>query len=314
MSTLTLPLPRTTAHGIPVPDLLDSDRKGLTKKETAADHPTWCPGCGDFSVLALYYKLIEKRKVWHEKICTIAGIGCSSRFPYFVQAHGAHFIHGRALCFASGVSLSRPDLHVFVFGGDGDAFSIGGNHFNHTARKNVKMTYVVMDNHVYGLTKKQTSPTSPIGFKSKTDVWGSTDRPINPAKQAIAAGATFVARSTATNIPHLLKTMEAAMDHDGFSFIQCLSECIEFYPGAFDNSNPRKGGAFAEVPADHDPTDEYAAYKLADTATPGVFGTLYQVNRPTKNANEAKLVADHRAKVEGLADWQILKKSFDRMK
>jgi 2-oxoglutarate ferredoxin oxidoreductase subunit beta len=312
MSTLTLP--RTTAHGIPVPDLLDSDRKGLTKKETAADHPTWCPGCGDFSVLALYYKLIEKRKVWHEKICTIAGIGCSSRFPYFVQAHGAHFIHGRALSFASGVSLSRPDLHVFVFGGDGDAFSIGGNHFNHTARKNVKMTYVVMDNHVYGLTKKQTSPTSPIGFKSKTDVWGSTDRPINPAKQAIAAGATFVARSTATNIPHLLKTMEAAMDHDGFSFIQCLSECIEFYPGAFDNSNPRKGGAFAEVPADHDATDEYAAYKLADAATPGFFGTLYQVNRPTKNANEAKLVAEHRGKVVGLADWQILKKSFDRMK
>src|SRR5215204_6068644 len=173
------------------------ERKGLTKKEIAADHPTWCPGCGDFSVLALYYKLIEKRKIWHEKICTIAGIGCSSRFPYFVQAHGAHFIHGRALPFASGVSLSRPDLHVFVFGGDGDAFSIGGNHFNHTARKNVKLTYVVMDNFVYGLTKKQTSPTSPIGFKSKTDLWGATDRPINPMKQAIAAGATFVARSTA---------------------------------------------------------------------------------------------------------------------
>jgi 2-oxoglutarate ferredoxin oxidoreductase subunit beta len=312
MSTLTLP--RTTAAGIPVPELLDTERKGLTKKETAADHPTWCPGCGDFSVLALYYKLIEKRKVWHEKICTVAGIGCSSRFPYFVQAHGAHFIHGRALSFASGVSLSRADLHVFVFGGDGDAFSIGGNHFNHTARKNVKMTYVVMDNHVYGLTKKQTSPTSPIGFKSKTDVWGSTDRPINPVKQAIAAGATFVARSTATNIPHLLKTMEAAMDHDGFSFIQCLSECIEFYPGAFDGANPRKGGSFPEVPAEHDVTDEYGAYKLADAEGPGVFGTFYQVNRPTKNANEAKLVAEHRAKVAGLADWEILKKSFDRMK
>jgi 2-oxoglutarate ferredoxin oxidoreductase subunit beta len=310
----TLTLPRTSSHGIPVPELLDSDRKGLTKKETAADHPTWCPGCGDFSVLALYYKLIEKRKIWHENICTVAGIGCSSRFPYFVQAHGVHFIHGRALSFASGVSLSRPDLHVFVFGGDGDAFSIGGNHFNHTARKNVKMTYVVMDNHVYGLTKKQTSPTSPVGFKSKTAVWGSTDRPINPAKQAIAAGATFVARATATNIPHLLKTMEAAMDHDGFSFIQCLSECIEFFPGAFDNANPRKGGVFPEVPADHDVTDESSASKLADDPTPGMFGTLYQVNRPTKNANEAKLVAEHRGKLVGLADWQILKKSFDRMK
>src|ERR1700742_5126645 len=312
MSTATLP--RTTVAPGALPAIPGEERKGLTKKEIVADHPTWCPGCGDFSVLALYFKLIEKRKMWHEKITTIAGIGCSSRFPYFVQAHGAHFIHGRALAFASGVSLSRPDLHVFVFGGDGDAFSIGGNHFNHTARKNVKMTYVVMDNHVYGLTKKQTSPTSPIGFKSKTDVWGSTDRPINPAKQAIAAGATFVARATATNIPHLLKTMEAAMDHDGFSFIQCLSECIEFYPGAFDPANPRKGGTFPEVPAEHDVTNEYAAYKLADAEGPGVFGLFYKVNRPTKNANEAKLIADTRAKQGDLADWQILKKNFDRMK
>ena len=112
-----------------------------------------------------------------------------------MQAHGAHYIHGRALSFASGVSLSRPDLHVFAFG-DGDAFSIGGNHFMHTARKNVKMTYVVMDNFVYGLTKKQTSPTSPLGFKSKTDNWGAFDRPINPMKLAISAGATFVARTS----------------------------------------------------------------------------------------------------------------------
>src|SRR5271165_4393521 len=132
----------------------DPERKGLTKKEISADHPTWCPGCGDFSVLALYFKLIEKRKLWHEKVTTVAGIGCSSRFPYFVQAHVVHFLHGRALPFATGVSLSRPDLHVFVFGGDGDAFSIGGNHVNHADRKNVKMSYVIMDNFVYGLTKK----------------------------------------------------------------------------------------------------------------------------------------------------------------
>ena len=156
--------------------------------------------------------------------------------------------------FASGVSLSRPDIHVFVFGGDGDAFSIGGNHFSHTARKNIKMTYVVMDNFVYGLTKKQTSPTSPIGFKSKTDIWGSTDRPINPMKQAIAAGATFVARTTHTNPNHVLEMMEAAMDHDGFSYIECLSECVEFYPGAFDASNPRKGGKFDLIPKEHDVT------------------------------------------------------------
>ncbi len=290
------------------------ERKPLTKKELAADHPTWCPGCGDFSVLALYFKLIEKRRLWHEKVVSVSGIGCSSRFPYFVQAHGAHYIHGRALPFASGISLTRPDLHVFVFSGDGDAFSIGGNHFTHTARKNIKMTLVVMDNEVYGLTKKQTSPTSPVGYKSKTDIWGAVDQPINPLKQAIAAGATFVARTTHTNPNHVLQMMEAALDHDGFSFIECLSECVEFYPGAFDAANPRKGGAFNLVPTDHDVTDELAAYRLAGAPAPGYFGLFYRVQRPTKNALEAKINADAQAKVVGLAPWQILAKSFERMK
>ena len=294
--------------------LPDAERKGLTKKEIAADHPTWCPSCGDFSVLALYFKLIEKRKLWHEKVTTVAGIGCSSRFPYFVQAHGVHFIHGRALPFASGVSLSRSDLHVFVFGGDGDAFSIGGNHVNHTARKNIKMTYVIMDNWVYGLTKKQTSPTSPLGFKSKTDTWGAVDYPMNPVKQAIAAGASFVARTSAANPAHLLQMMEAAMDHDGFSFVHCYSECVEFYEGAFDGANPRKGGVFNTIPAEHDVTNEVAAYKLADEAFPGYFGLFYKNTKPTKNAKEAQINESFREKFKGLKDWEILQKSFARMK
>ncbi len=314
MSSSTTEIPVRGGNITSVAPLPDSERKGLTKKEISADHPTWCPGCGDFSVLALYFKLIEKRKLWHEKITTVAGIGCSSRFPYFVQAHGAHYIHGRALPFASGISLSRPDLHVFVFGGDGDAFSIGGNHFNHTARKNINLTYVVMDNWVYGLTKKQTSPTSPIGFKSKTDVTGALDQPINPMKQAISAGATFVARTTSTNPNHVLQMMEAAMDHDGFSFVECLSECVEFYEGAFDASNPRKGGVFNTVPADHDVTDEIAAYKLAGEPFPGKFGIFYKANRATKNANEAKIIAAAREKTKDLKDWQILQKNFDRLK
>ena len=124
----------------------------LTKKALTADHPTWCPGCGDFAVLAAFYKVLERRQLPHESIVTLAGIGCSSRFPYFVNSHGAHFIHGRAVPLASGVSLARPDLHVFLFGGDGDGFSIGGNHLDHGARKNVRMTFVIMDNFVYGLT------------------------------------------------------------------------------------------------------------------------------------------------------------------
>lgn len=313
MTTQIIEIPPRGGN-ITVSPLPDSGRQPLTKKEIAADHPTWCPGCGDFSVLALYFKLIEKRKIWHEKITTVAGIGCSSRFPYFVQAHGAHYIHGRALPFASGISMSRPDLHVFVFGGDGDAFSIGGNHVNHTARKNIRMTYVIMDNFVYGLTKKQTSPTSPLGFKSKTDVWGAMDQPINPMKQLISAGATFVARATATNPNHLLQMMEAAMDHDGFSVIECLSECVEFFEGAFDAANPRKGGAFNSVPADHDVTDELAAYKLAGAGFPGYFGIFYHIKRPTKNANEAAINQKMQEKVKGLKDWQILQQNFSRSK
>src|SRR2546428_11824182 len=133
-------------------------------------------------------------------------------------------------------------------------------------------------------------------------------------KQAIAAGATFVARTTHSNPNHVMQMMEAAMDHDGFSFVECLSECVEFYEGAFDASNPRKGGVFNLVPADHDVTNEMAAYKLADEPFPGSFGIFYKVNRPTKNANEAKVNAGAMAKFKGLKDWEILKKNFDRMK
>jgi 2-oxoglutarate ferredoxin oxidoreductase subunit beta len=292
----------------------ETARKPLTKKELAAEHPTWCPGCGDFTVLAIFFKLIEKRGLWQEKITMVSGIGCSSRFPYFVQAHGAHYLHGRSLPFASGISLSRPDLHVFVFGGDGDFFSIGGNHINHVARKNIKMTCMIMDNFVYGLTKKQTSPTSPVGYKSKTDRSGAIDQPINPVKQLLATGATFVARTTHTNPNHMAQMMEAAMDHDGFSVIECLSECVEFYEGAFDAANPRKGGTFNLVPADHDVTDECAAYKLASAPFPGYFGIFYKNTRPSKNALEAKLNAAAQEKVKGLKDWQILKQTFDKMK
>ena len=304
-------LPAKPAMAVSAPG---AERKPLTRKEIAADHPTWCPGCGDFSVLALFFKLVEKRKLLQEKITTISGIGCSSRFPYFVQAHGAHYIHGRSLSFASGIALSRPDLHVFVFGGDGDLFSIGGNHFTHTARKNIKFTCVAMDNRVYGLTKKQTSPTSPLGFKSKTDIRGAVDYPINPLKQAIAAGATFGARTSSTNPNHLLQMMEAAMSHDGFSFIECLSECVEFYEGAFDSANPRKGGIFNLVPPGHDVTDEVAAYKLAGEPFPGHFGVFYKVTKPTKNAKEATLSQQASARFQGLKDWQILQETFDAMK
>ncbi len=298
----------------------------LTKKDLTADHPTWCPGCGDFAVLAAFYKVLEKLQIPHEKIVTIAGIGCSSRFPYFVNSHGLHFIHGRALPLATGVSISRPDLHVFVFGGDGDGFSIGGNHVDHAARKNVNLTYIIMDNFVYGLTKKQTSPTSPIGFKSKTDPGGSKDRPINPMKKLIAGGATFVARTHAAQVKHMMEMFERAIMHPGFSVVETLSECVVFYKGSFDDGNPRKGGVFEEIdekkwdgtPEDekrHDVTDESSAYAIADLQYPGKFGVFYEKDDvPTKNHTEQKWVEESRAAVKDADAKTLLKKRFSLMK
>lgn len=302
-----------------------AEPKKLTKKDLTADHPTWCPGCGDFAVLSAFFKVLEKLQYPHEKICTIAGIGCSSRFPYFVNGHGVHFIHGRALPLATGVSLSRPDLHVFAFGGDGDGYSIGGNHLDHAARKNVNLTYVVMDNFVYGLTKMQTSPTSPKGFKSKTDPTGSIDQPINPMKKLVYGGASFVARTHATQVKHMMQVFERAILHPGFSVVEVLSECVVFYPGIFDDGNPRKGGEFdiieekvgdgsSEDDARHDVTDGNAAYELASLQYPGKFGVFYQDRRPTKNELEQNWIDSSQKKVGDASTADLVSARFASMK
>lgn len=307
------------------PAAAGAPRAPLSKKALVADHPTWCPGCGDFAVLAAFYRVLEKLQYPHEKIVTFAGIGCSSRFPYFVNTHGGHFIHGRALPFAAGISLGRDDLHVFVFGGDGDGFSIGGNHLVHTARKNVRLTYVIMDNSVYGLTKKQTSPTSPVGFKSKTDPTGAIDQPVNPVRALLNSGASFVARSHAAQVNHMVEMIERAARHDGFSAVEILSECVEFNAGSFDAANPRKGGAFRTIelkkndgsPEDaqrHDPHDEVAALRLALDPWPGHFGVFYETSRPTKNALEATLIAKARERTKGASPLNLLEATFARMR
>ncbi len=301
-----------------------SEAPKLTKKDLTADHPTWCPGCGDFAVLAAFFKVVEKMQIPHEKIATIAGIGCSSRFPYFVNGHGVHFIHGRALPFATGVSLSRPDLNVFVFGGDGDGFSIGGNHLEHCARKNVNLTYVIMDNFVYGLTKKQTSPTSPLGFKSKTDPSGAIDEPINPMKKLVSSGATFVARTHASQVKHMMEMFDRAIRHPGFSVVEVLSECVVFYKGSFDAANPRKDGAYELIEEKqfddgeddwkhHDVTDQAKAFKLADEPWPGRFGVYLETDRPSKNQNETKLVTTAQEKSGNKSSVALLEARFGKM-
>ncbi len=293
----------------------------LTKKVLTAKTPTWCKGCGDHSILAAYYRLLEKLQLPHQDIVTVSGIGCSSRFPYFVNSHGMHTLHGRALPFASGVSIARPDLHTFIFSGDGDCFSIGGNHLDHTARKNPNLTYLVMDNTVYGMTKKQTSPTSPKGFVSKTDPWGAIDEPINPMKRLVACGATFVARTSASNISHVMEMLERAYAHKGFAVIECLSECTQFNRGSFEGLNPRKGGAYPIIdekkwdgtPEDdqrHDTTDESAAYKLAEADYPGWFGVFLEKKLPTKHEMEQKLIDHCRSRHPEWTDKDYLKESL----
>ena len=262
----------------------------VTRESLKADRPTWCPGCGDFSVLAMYQKFLVDQNHPQERLVTLSGIGCSSRFPYFINTHSVHFIHGRIIPFATGLSLTRPDLFPFVIIGDGDAFSIGGNHLNHAARKNVNLNVIILNNQVYGLTKKQTSPTSPVGFRSKTDPWGSRVTPVNPARQIIGAGATFFARASAANPKHLLQMFERMAAHDGFSVLEVLSECVQFYKGAFDGASGGKGGEFVEVGGDHDVKSEGAAFALAERSFPGVFGVFYEVDRATLNEMEQENV------------------------
>lgn len=289
-----------------------TDAEPITRKDLEADRPTWCPGCGDFSVLATYQKFLVERNFPQEKIATLSGIGCSSRFPYFINTHSVHFIHGRIIPFATALSLTRPDLFIFVIIGDGDAFSIGGNHLNHAARKNVNLNVIILNNEVYGLTKKQTSPTSPVGFRSKTDPWGSRMTPVNPARQIIGAGATFFARASASNPKQMLRMFERMAAHEGFSALEVLSECPQFYKGAFDGASASKGGQFMEIGEDHDVTSEGAAFALAERPFPGAFGVFYDVRRPTLNEMESANEQDA-ALSKSLSTVEKLQESFNRL-
>ena len=225
-------LPRTGNFPIvEVPAIADADRKGLTKKEVAADHPTWCPGCGDFAVLACFYRVLEKLQYPHEKIVTFAGIGCSSRFPYYMQTYGMHSIHGRAPAIATGLKLARPELSVWLVTGDGDGLSIGGNHFLHACRRNADLTYLIMDNQVYGMTKGQASPTTGEDWThSKLTPEGTGVTAIQPVELALACGASFIARGYAGDPNGVARLIAEGICHPGFAVIHILSPCVTYRP------------------------------------------------------------------------------------
>lgn len=217
----------------------------------------WCPGCGDFGVLHSLKQAIVELGLYPHEVLTISGIGCSSNLPGYINTYGMHTLHGRSLAVASGAQLANPSLKVIVTGGDGDGYGIGGNHLLHAMRRNLDVTYIVMDNQIYGLTTGQVSPTSVKGMKTKSTPTGNVDNPINPIPLAITAGATYVARGYTGQVRQLTDLIKGGIQHRGFSLIDCFSPCVTFNR---DNTHEFfKQRTHKLEDAGHDPTDFHSA-------------------------------------------------------
>ena len=201
----------------------------VTIKDYKVDtFPTWCPGCGDFSVLAGVTKALATTGKQPKDVAVVSGIGCSSNLPHFLKAYGVHSLHGRSLPVATGIKLANPELTVIATGGDGDGYGIGAGHFLHAMRRNLDITYVVMNNEIYGLTTGQTSPTSLIGHKTKSTPFGNIEMPVNPIGVALMAGATYVARGFSGDAKNLSALIQKGIEHKGFSFIDVQSPCVTY--------------------------------------------------------------------------------------
>jgi 2-oxoglutarate ferredoxin oxidoreductase subunit beta len=244
----------------------------------SSEKPTWCPGCGDFGVLNALYHAMREKNFNPKDVVLVSGIGCSSRLPFFVATYGFHGVHGRAMPIATGVKVARPDLHVLVLGGDGDAFAIGGGHFMHAARRNLNVTYVIMDNQTYGLTKGQASPTAQRGYVHKAAPQGTLEEPVNPLLLAMACGASFVARGFSGQPKDLAQLILAGIEHQGLAIIDTYSPCPTFNKvNTFKTYREEE----APLPPDHDPTNFEAALKIAASAMPRYLGVIYRREGPS---------------------------------
>jgi 2-oxoglutarate ferredoxin oxidoreductase subunit beta len=224
----------------------------LTKKDFQTDQEVrWCPGCGDYAILSAVQQVFPELGIPREKFVIVSGIGCSSRFPYYMNTYGFHTIHGRAPAVATGLKLAQPDLEVWVATGDGDALSIGGNHTIHMLRRNVGLKVLLFNNRIYGLTKGQYSPTSEFGKKSKSTPYGSADRPFNPISLAIGSEATFVARSVDVFQQHLKDTLKQAAAHRGSAFVEILQNCNIFNDGAFKDQTDKEARSENVIQLEH---------------------------------------------------------------
>ena len=248
------PMSTATTDLLPFPGLRDvpAAEGPQTGKEFTSDQEVrWCPGCGDYAVLKAVQGFLPDLGLRRENIVFISGIGCSSRFPYYLDTYGMHSIHGRAPAIATGLATSRADLSVWVVTGDGDALSIGGNHLIHTLRRNVNMTILLFNNRIYGLTKGQYSPTSEPGKVTKSTPMGSVDNPFNPISLALGAEGTFVARTVDSDRKHLTEVLSAAAAHRGTSLVEIYQNCPIFNDGAFDAIKDRDTKADAIIPLRH---------------------------------------------------------------
>jgi 2-oxoglutarate ferredoxin oxidoreductase subunit beta len=286
----------------------------LTVKDLKSDvKPIWCPGCGDFGVLSSVMKVMVDLRLDPASVAVVSGIGCSGRFPAFLNAYGFHGIHGRALPIATGLKAARPDLTVMVVGGDGDAFSIGGGHLSHAARRNIDVTYIVMDNEIYGLTKGQPSATSPAHIlelstdgTSKGNRKGmiglldahQTEDALNPLAMVLAYNASFVARAFSGRPKEMAELIQRGVEHPGFSFIQVMSPCVTFY-----NTYSHYRESVVDLPEEHDSSDKMAAMAKALDTSVFYTGLFYKEDRPTfdERMNAMRRPSDERH-LDGLLD------------
>jgi len=246
--------------------------------------PTWCPGCGDFGVLNATMRSLAGLKLPLDQTVVVSGIGCSSRFPHFLKTFGFHSVHGRALPVAQGLKMARPDLNIVAVGGDGDMFSIGAGHLVHAALRNIDITVVIMDNEIYGLTKGQTSPTSPHGHVTKSTPYGLMASQFNPIATALSLNVSFVARGYSAKPKELAALIEQGVQHKGFSFIHALSPCPTFYH-TFDAWD----AAVTPIPADHSSSDRAKAVTLAMETEKQYIGLFYREERPTMDQEARQL-------------------------
>ena len=241
--------------------------------------PTWCPGCGYFSIVEAVGMAMNALKIEQQDTVVVSGIGCASRFPFFMNTYGFHTLHGRTLPVATGVKVANDDLTVIAVGGDGDGFAIGGGHISHAARRNLDITYILFDNGIYGLTKGQTSPTSVLGFKTGTSPYDNEDQPLNPLMMLLSYGTSWVGQAYA-GLPHQLAEMvEQALAHRGFSYLHVLSPCVTFDKTTKTYQN--LDVMVRDLPDTHDPSDLMAAMKHAQNVDLPALGVYYAEDRPT---------------------------------